>query len=57
MLPLLIYEVPWKITWLCGFALPLGIANQVNSDTRNSFFQIALVIILIPLFPWGYNVF
>jgi hypothetical protein len=54
MLPLLIYEVLWKMIWLCGYALPLWVANQVDADTRNSFFQIAPVIILIPLFPWRY---
>ena len=54
MLPLLVYEVLWKIIWLCGVALPLWAANQVDADTRKAFFQIAPVIILLPLFPWGY---
>ena len=54
MLPLLVYELLWKMVWLCGVALPLWAANQVDADTRESFFQIAPVIILVPLFPWGY---
>src|SRR4051794_11846308 len=54
MLPLLVYELLWKMIWLCGVALPLWLANQVDADTREAFFEIAPVIILIPLLPWGY---
>ena len=54
MLPLLVYELLWKMIWLCGFALPLWITNQVDADTRHSFFEIAPVIVLVPLLPWGY---
>jgi hypothetical protein len=54
MLPLLVYELLWKMIWLCGFALPLWAADQVDADTRKAFFEIAPVIILIPLLPWGY---
>jgi hypothetical protein len=54
MLPLLIYELLWKMIWLCGYALPLWAANQVDADTRKSFFEIAPVVILFPLLPWRY---
>jgi hypothetical protein len=56
MVPLLVYEILWKMIWLCGFALPLWLANQVDADTRKAFFEIAPVIILVPLLPWGYIV-
>jgi hypothetical protein len=54
MLPLLIYELLWKMIWLFGYALPLWLANQVDADTRQSFFEIAPIVIIIPLLPWGY---
>lgn len=54
MLPLLVYELLWKAIWLCGVALPLWAADQVDADTRHAFFEIAPVIILVPLLPWGY---
>jgi hypothetical protein len=54
MLPLLVYELLWKMIWLCGVALPLWAANQVDADTRKAFFEIAPVVILVPLLPWGY---
>jgi hypothetical protein len=54
MLPLLVYEILWKMIWLCGVALPLWLANQFDAGTRQSFFQIAPVVILFPILPWGY---
>jgi hypothetical protein len=54
MLPLMVYELLWKTIWLLGIALPLWAANQVDADTRKSFFEIAPVIILFPLLPWRY---
>ena len=54
MLPLLVYELLWKMIWLCGIALPLWVANEIDADTRASFFEIAPIIILFPLLPWGY---
>lgn len=56
MLPLLVYELLWKTVWLCGIALPLWAAGQLDADTRKAFFQIAPVVILVPLLPWGYIV-
>lgn len=54
MLPLLVYELLWKLIWLCGIALPLWLTNQIDADTREAFPQIAPIVIIIPLLPWGY---
>jgi hypothetical protein len=54
MLPLLIYEVLWKLIWLIGIALPLYLANQIDADTRASFFEIAPIVVVLPFIPWGY---
>jgi hypothetical protein len=54
MLPLLVYEILWKMIWLIGFALPLWLANQFDADTYKSFTEIAPIVIIIPLLPWGY---
>lgn len=54
MLPLLVYELLWKSIWLVGIALPLWLANQIDADTRQAFFEIAPVIVLVPVFPWRY---
>lgn len=54
MLPLLVYELMWKLTWLLGIALPLWLAGQVDADTRQSFFEIAPIVVVIPIIPWRY---
>ena len=54
MLPLLVYEILWKSIWLAGIALPLWLANQIDADTRQAFFEIGPVIVLIPMIPWRY---
>jgi len=54
MLPILVYEILWKLIWLAGIALPLWLANQVDADTRKSFFEIAPIVIIIPVIPWRY---
>ena len=54
MLPLLVYELLWKFIWLVGIALPLWLANQVDADTRQAFFQIGPIVVLVPFIPWRY---
>jgi hypothetical protein len=54
MLPLLVYELLWKMIWLLGIALPLWLANQFDADTRQSFFEIAPIVVIIPIIPWRY---
>jgi hypothetical protein len=54
MLPILIYEILWKLIWLLGVALPLWLANQLDADTLKALPQIAPVVILIPFIPWRY---
>jgi hypothetical protein len=54
MLPLLIYEILWKLIWLLGVALPLWLANQFDADTQKAFPEIAPIVILIPFIPWRY---
>ena len=54
MLPLLIYELLWKLIWLFGIALPLWLAGQVDADTRHSFFEIAPIVVILPFIPWRY---
>ncbi len=55
MLPLMIFELVWKLLWVLAAWLPLYLAHRVNADTADQFFPIALGVVLVPLvLPWGY---
>jgi hypothetical protein len=54
MLPLLVYELLWKTIWLLGIWLPLYLAAQVDGETQSMFFEIAPIVVVIPIIPWRY---
>ena len=55
MLPLLIFELAWKLLWVLAAWLPLWLAHRVDADTADSFFPIIVGVVLVPLvLPWGY---
>lgn len=55
MLPLLFFELAWKLLWIVTIWLPLWLGRRVDADTADNFFSILLGVVLVPLFlPWGY---
>jgi hypothetical protein len=55
MLPLMIFELAWKVLWVLAAWLPLYLAHNIDADTADQFFPIALGLVLVPLaLPWGY---
>ena len=54
MLPLLIFELVWKAVYLLAFAAPLGSAHQVTEAAAADIQAVVMVVIFIPLIPWGY---
>jgi hypothetical protein len=55
MLPLLIFELAWKLLWVLAAWLPLWLAHRVDADTADQFFPIFLGVVLVPLvLPWRY---
>ena len=56
MIPLLLFELTWKIIYMVAFALPLWSAHQINAAVASDIAACALVIIFLPLMPWGYVV-
>jgi hypothetical protein len=54
MLPLLFFELTWKVIWLTAFALPLWATNQMDADNLETA-QDCLMAIIIPfVIPWKY---
>jgi hypothetical protein len=54
MLPVLLFEIVWKSTWLIAVALPLWSANQIDARTWETVRDCLVGAILIPLIPWRY---
>lgn len=57
MLPLLFFELAWKLTWLAAIGLPLRAAGQLEGAFAETWFANLLGIVIFPLaIPWGYVV-
>ena len=54
MLPLLLFEVAWKMAWLLAVALPHWLRGEWNRELGSMTFAVGLIFVLIPLVPWSY---
>jgi hypothetical protein len=54
MLPLLFFEVAWKLLWLIVVALPLWSAHQMDADTLETANDCLLVVVFLVVIPWPY---
>ena len=54
MLPILLFEVTWKVIWIAAAALPHLIADDIDTATREVLINCSLVVIIIAVIPWPY---
>ena len=55
MLPLLFFELVWKIIWCLSFGLPLWSAHQLDPDAQETMKACLMGVVLFPLvIPWPY---
>ena len=54
MLPLMFFEIAWKVIWLLAVAVPLGLAHQIDADTMETVTACLMVVIVIVVIPWPY---
>ena len=54
MIPLLLFELIWKAIDLTAFALPLWRAHQITDAERADISSVLMVVVFLPLIPWGY---
>jgi hypothetical protein len=54
MLPVLLFEVTWKLTWLAVIAVPLWLDDKLAGSTRAQTGLVLWVIIIIAVIPWRY---
>jgi hypothetical protein len=54
MLPILLFEVTWKVLWLGIVVLPQWANDQLDGATRAQAGKIAWVVVIIAVIPWRY---
>lgn len=54
MLPLLFFEMAWKVIWLLAMAVPVGLAHRIDDNWMESIFACLLVAIVPIVVPWDY---
>jgi hypothetical protein len=54
MLPILLFEVLWKVIWIAAVALPHLVADDIDTATREVLVNCSLVVIIIAVIPWRY---
>ena len=54
MLPILLFEVIWKVIWIAAVAVPHLVADDIDAATRAVLFNCSLVVIIIAVIPWPY---
>jgi hypothetical protein len=52
MLPILLFEVTWKLLWLGVVVLPLVMHDQLDTATRNQAGTVLWVVVIIAVIPW-----
>ena len=52
MLPILLFEVAWKVIWLGAVALPLWLGGNLDAATREQAAAVLWVAIIVAVVPW-----
>lgn len=57
MLPLLFFELIWKLTWVITIGVPLRSSGELEGAFSETWFANVLGLVIFPLaIPWGYVV-
>src|SRR5918998_6816425 len=55
MLPLLFFELLWKVMWVVAWGFPLWSTQQLGPDSEQTLISNIVGVVLVPLaIPWGY---
>lgn len=54
MLPLLMFELVWKLIWLIAYGLPQWSSGERPPTFAEDFFNIGWGMILLLIIPWGH---
>ena len=54
MLPILFFEIVWKVIWILSFGLPLWRKGLLTGDFAETMFNCLTTVIIVPFIPWDY---
>ena len=54
MLPLLFFEMTWKLIWLVRIALPLWAAHRIDDAVAGTLIAVLMVVVFPFIVPWRY---
>lgn len=54
MLPILFWEILWKIIWLARIALPAWRVGRIDAALMSNVIACAIVVVVIAVVPWRY---
>lgn len=55
MLPLLLFELLWKVIWVVAFALRMWVHSGLDDYASETLFACLMGVVLVPVvMPWGY---
>lgn len=54
MLPILLFEIAWKVIWFLTVALPRHLSGRLEEPFVENLFAVGLVLPFILIFPWHY---
>ncbi len=54
MLPILLFEVAWKLIWLAAVALPLWLHHEMDPAARELAGEVLWVVVILAVIPWRY---
>ncbi|MBW3565406.1 MAG: hypothetical protein KY459_11830 [Acidobacteria bacterium] len=55
MLPLLLFELLWKVIWVTASAIPMWLGPGLDAYASETLFACLMGVVLVPIvIPWGY---
>lgn len=54
MLPLMFFEMAWKVIWLAAVALPLELTHKMDGDNIPTVIACSMIAVVFLVMPWRY---
>ena len=54
MLPILLFEVTWKLIWIGTVGIPHPVSGDMDTAAREVLFNCSFVVVIIAVIPWRY---